>query len=437
MERVDMTTRGNIGLPLARTGSDIAQSCADRMTRTRTIDGHHSTPRLGVLATHPIQYQAPLFRELASRRRVQLDVAYLSSAGAETYRDEMFGLDISWDIDLLSGYSYRFLAASGDDRRMYPGLARRLVAWTLRQDVVAVHGHRHPWMLAETGIAVALRRPYLLRGTSRADSTATGLGRWMRDRIAGASVRHATAGLAIGELNAAFYEGFGAARTVFAPYSVDNERFTAAAAAARAGRASRLCELGLPVDRPVVVYSGKLYDHKRPLDAVAAIRKLAGKVSLIVIGAGPLRATVESSCADLPAVCVGFINQSEIPAYYALGDILVLPSSHETWGLVVNEAMACGLLPVVSDTVGCAPDLVRGIGHIFRMGDVDQLTGSLAAAADDLTDPTLPTRIAERIGVYSLTATAKGFEEAVMTAVQSTRHRRSHGLPTSRTNVRT
>src|ERR1700756_2197272 len=61
-------------------------------------------PRLGVLATHPIQYQAPLYQELARRGAVDLDVAFLSEAGASPVHDPGFGLTLAWDIDLLSGY---------------------------------------------------------------------------------------------------------------------------------------------------------------------------------------------------------------------------------------------------------------------------------------------------------------------------------------------
>ena len=79
--------------------------------------------------------------------------------------------------------------------------------------------------------------------------------------------------------------------------------------------------------------------------------------------------------------CLGFVNQAELPGWYGCGDILALPSGREPWGLVVNEGMACGLIPVVSDAVGCAADLVRGVGEIFPAGDVAALAAALARAA--------------------------------------------------------
>ena len=83
-----------------------------------------------------------------------------------------------------------------------------------------------------------------------------------------------------------------------------------------------------------------------------------------MLGDGPLSAEVRHFEARLPIRCLGFINQADLPGWYACGEVLVLPSEKEPWGLVVNEAMACGLVPVVSDAVGCAPDLVAGVGEI-------------------------------------------------------------------------
>ncbi|WP_054567004.1 glycosyltransferase family 4 protein [Frankia sp. R43] len=373
-----------------------------------------TAPRLGVLATHLIQYQVPLYRQIAGRQRVRLEVGFLSAAGARSYLDKEFGLNITWDIDLLDGYPHRFLNEGQGGRGNAGTIARNLCSWIREQDVVVIHGHSSPWMLTGSVLARASGRPYLLRGEARPHCSAGGWKARLRDAVAGASVRHCAAGLAIGELNAAFYERFSAARQFFAPYSVDNDRFSAAAATSRPGRAARLAELGLPTDRPVVLFSGKLQEWKRPLDVVSAVRSMGDRVALIIMGDGPLRAEVEQACQGLPAACVGFVNQSQIPAVYSLGDILVLPSSHEPWGLVVNEAMACGLLPVVSDSVGCGPDLVRGLGRVFRTSDVTDLVTALTAAVDSLTDPGLPARIRERVDRYSITATARGYEAAAI-----------------------
>ncbi|MDQ1653275.1 MAG: hypothetical protein QOI35_2475 [Cryptosporangiaceae bacterium] len=376
--------------------------------------GAPRVPRLGVLATHPIQYQAPLYRELARRGRVDLDVAFLSDKGIRVYRDAGFGCDVAWDVDLLGGYRHRFLGGT----RARP--LRGLNSWLSEQDVLVVHGHRQPVMLTAAALATLRRRPYLLRGEAHPAGLGLGSGRWgrvLRDAVAGRLVRGSAGGLAIGSLNAEFYRRFGAVRQFFAPYSVDNERFRATSGPFRADRASRLQALGLPPDRPVAVFAGKLSPVKRPLDAIAATAALRGRMSLLIVGDGPLREAAEHEARGLPVACTGFINQADMPRYYALGDVFVLPSGVEPWGLTVNEAMACGLLPVVSDQVGSGPDLVAGLGEVYPVGDVAALAAALGRAAGTVRDPGTAGEITRRVDAYSLGATAAGFEEATMAAV--------------------
>jgi glycosyltransferase involved in cell wall biosynthesis len=126
---------------------------------------------------------------------------------------------------------------------------------------------------------------------------------------------------------------------------VDNERFQAMSDAARPARASRLASLGLDPGRPTVIFSGKLIAQKRPLDLVRAIERCGAELNLLLLGDGPLRADVRRHEGSLPVRSLGFINQAALPAWYASGDILALPSGREPWGLVVNEGMACGLIP--------------------------------------------------------------------------------------------
>jgi glycosyltransferase involved in cell wall biosynthesis len=191
---------------------------------------------------------------------------------------------------------------------------------------------------------------------------------------------------------------------------VDSERFRLASDAARPARAARLASLGLDPGRPTVVFSGKLIEQKRPLDLARAVELSGARLNLLVLGDGPLRPLLRGYERRLPVRCPGFVNQAELPSWYAAGDILALPSGREQWGLVVNEGMACGLVPVVSDAVGCAPDLVAGIGEIFPAGDVSALAGALARAAGDL--PARRALLRDRLTGFTIAETAAGYERA-------------------------
>jgi glycosyltransferase involved in cell wall biosynthesis len=367
-------------------------------------------PRLGVLATHPIQYQAPLYRELAKRGVVDLDVAFLSNAVAAPVRDPGFGVVFAWDVDVLGGYRSTALT-----RRPLARKGAWLAAagsWLRAQDLVVLHGHADPDILLAAALCRVLGIPYLLRGDSQPESSATGLRRIARHLVAAAVVGHAAGVLPIGERNAAFYRRYGRAPHYFAPYSVDNERFRAASHAARQSRTSRLSALGLNPDRPTVIFSGKLIPQKRPLDLVKAIERSAIAFNLLVVGDGLLREEVGRYEQTVPMRCLGFVNQAELPGWYACGDILALPSGREPWGLVINEGMACGLVPVVSDAVGCAPDLVRGVGEIFPAGDIDALAAALATIAHDL--PDRAERGRNRLEAFTIAKTAAGYEQAAL-----------------------
>jgi glycosyltransferase involved in cell wall biosynthesis len=147
----------------------------------------------------------------------------------------------------------------------------------------------------------------------------------------------------------------------------------------------------LPERAVVFAFAGKLIDKKRPLDFIRAVARAQSEepnLGGLIIGDGPLRSACEQEIKRSGATVrlAGFLNQSEIVAGYCAADALVLPSDGgETWGLVVNEAMACGLPCLVSDHVGCGPDLIanQGTGAIFRLADVEQLAGTMAAWARD------------------------------------------------------
>jgi glycosyltransferase involved in cell wall biosynthesis len=369
-----------------------------------------AAPRLGVLATHPIQYQAPLYQEIARRAVVQLDVAFLSADGAQPFHDPGFGVTLAWDIDLLGGYHWTELP-----RRPVSGKAAwlaRASGWLRRQDIVVIHGHSEPDMLLAMAACRALGLPYLLRGDAQADGSPQGWRRLVRRVVAGTAVRNAAGALPIGQRNAAFYQRYGRIPHFFAPYSVDNERFAAMSAEARASRPARLESLGLDPGRPTVVFSGKLIEQKRPLDLIEAIERCAGALNLLVLGDGELRAEVERRAAGLPVRCLGFVNQGALPGWYACADLLALPSGREPWGLVVNEGMACGLVPVVSDAVGAAADLVEGVGEVFPAGDVAALAAALSRAAASLGER--QGQLRARLSRFTLTATAAGYEQAAL-----------------------
>lgn len=215
----------------------------------------------------------------------------------------------------------------------------------------------------------------------------------------------------MGLLNEQFYRQNHASLVIFAPNSVDDERF---GRQPELRRSDLLARWGLDDSRPVIMFCGKLYPLKRPQDIISAVQLLPNKVATLFVGDGSLADEIRASLTPGSGAVTGFINQSELPAYYHAADILVLPSESETWGLVINEAMAAGVFPVVSDRVGAAPDLAEGVGEVYACGDVAELADALSRALERIQDPATRILMRQHAARYGLARTVAGFEEAAL-----------------------
>jgi glycosyltransferase involved in cell wall biosynthesis len=383
-----------------------------------------SRPRLAILTSHPIQYQAPLYRTLSAAGRIDIEVLFLSDFGVEPSFDPGFGQTVRFDVPLTEGFAHRFVARGRAQRsiappfgHVNPSLVRHLRAD--RYDGVLVHGYAQvaDWIAFASVAASGLR--LLLRGETHEPTVeAQQALRWqVKRQVLAPVIRRADACLAIGLRNARFYYSLGARRdqVIFAPYSVDNDHFARGGAEGHSQRDRLLDGIGLDPDRPVVLFTAKLIARKRVLDLIAAMDEVAPAAQLLVIGDGEQRDTVAGLAAERPWMrSLGFVNQSDLPRWYGASDIFVLPSGRETWGLVVNEAMAAGAVPVVSDAVGCGPDLVAGgAGRVFPTGDVPALAGAIAELLDPEVRAEARSRCRERVERYDLAATANGIEEAM------------------------
>jgi glycosyltransferase involved in cell wall biosynthesis len=361
--------------------------------------------RLAYLVSHPIQYQAPLLRKIAAEPDLDLTVLFCSDVSVRPFLNEGFARVLEWDVPLLDGYRHRFLPVWGRRDRvsgwrpLTHGIGRILEEE--RCEALWVHSYARASNLAAMLAARRRRIPVLLREEMSAISADRSPLRRQAKRVAMAGLdRLVAAYLAIGSANRDYYRAHGIADTrIFAmPYAVDNERFRRAAEAARPERERLRAELQIPFDRPLAAMAARLIEAKAPGDLIAAWRLFTQSLPperrpfLLLVGDGPLRAELERAADGIETIrFAGFRNQTELPAFYAMADLLVLPSRREPWGLVVNEAMNAGCAILASDRVGAALDLVReGVnGAIFPAGSVPALADALARLLAD------PARLAE------------------------------------------
>jgi len=355
--------------------------------------------RLAYLVSHPIQYQAPLLRRIAQEPDIDLTVFFGSDFSLRSYQDEGFGVNVKWDVPLLDGYRYEFLPVIRDDGTQtvttplnYGILSALRGGAEPGFDVLWVHGYAMINALHGMLAAKALGIPVLLRGDM-----------WLRDRPrSGAKLflkkmffqllKNLVNGiLPVGTLNAEYWRHYlGDDIPLFLmPYAVDNEYFQRRSLEAVTKRDELRRELEIDGERPVILFASKLQRRKHCSDLLDAYRILIkARVSggplpyLVIVGDGEERSALEEQAringlADV-RFC-GFRNQSELPGFFDIASVFVLPARHEPWGLVVNEAMNAATAVVISDDVGCHPDLVTdGVeGFVFPVGDVNALAEAL------------------------------------------------------------
>ena len=390
--------------------------------------------RLAYLVTHPIQYQAPLLKRIAKEPDIRLKAFFASDLSVGSFRDSYFSATIRWDVPLLDGYDYEFLPAVGNVHRVSAlrplsrGFGKRLRSGKF--GALWVHGYARPQHWAAMLIAKRLGMKVLLRDEATAIGNKRGLARRLAKQGFFAWLgRIVDAFLTIGTLNREYYRhyGIGKERIFPMPYAVDNRLFQSHVQKAAPHREDLRGSLGLKVGRPIVLFVGKLIERKRPRDLLEAYARMQGGSAgappyLLYIGEGELRTQLEARAAVLGLDSVkflGFKNQSELPAFYDLCDLFVMPTVYEPWGLVVNEVMNAGRAVVISDEVGCAPDLVEnGInGLVFQARDVADLSRALS---EILADPARLTQMGvkslERINQWSFEEDVQGLRAALQAA---------------------
>jgi glycosyltransferase involved in cell wall biosynthesis len=350
--------------------------------------------KLGVVATHPVQYLAPLYRELARRPEIQLEVHYFTDCAQAPTLDSAFGVSYAWDVDLTSGYSYGYL----DNRARRPSPRfwgsncpeLRPMLRARRHDGLLLPGYKCRGYLQAQQAAVRSSVPVLFRGESTDHIPRSALKTAARDAFLRRFFAGISAFLPIGAHAARHFRRLGVAESALfsSPYGVDNERFLTASRELIPHRERVRHGFGLPANAFVAVVPGKLIARKRPVDALhGAAASGAGNLWLLFAGDGPLRGELARAAHDTGFArfaVTGFLNQTEIVKAYCAADVLVLPSHHETWGVVVNEGMACGLPAVITDGVGCAPDLVETgkTGFVCPVADVERLSRILHDLAE-------------------------------------------------------
>ena len=341
--------------------------------------------RLALFATHPIQYHIPWFQALDDRPEIDLTV-YYDRIPDEKEQGAGFGEAFEWDVPLLEGYQWKVRRSPVGTARQRQFERVRSAVHPSNTDVVLATGWYDDFLRRAAIAAAAYRQPLLVRGESSAMKSRP---LWVRivhwsylslfDRF-----------LVIGTANWKFYQQYGISpRRMFScPYFVHNTRFDRQYQELSPRRRKLREAFDIPLNAECMLFAGKFVEKKRPLDVLKALKNAQDNhpVYGLMVGSGPLENQLRNYARrnDVPVTFTGFLNQTEIAKAYTAADTLVLPSNYdETWGLVVNEAMMFECPAIVSDRVGCGPDLVDdgATGYTFPFGDVDALADQMQKVA--------------------------------------------------------
>jgi len=323
--------------------------------------------KLAIISTHPIQYNAPLFRLLSENRNSRLKVFYTWSQAEKPVFDPGFGLVVSWDIPLLEGYDYQFVQNTSNKPGSNhfsgiknPGLIAAIDFY--RPDAILVFGWSFQSHLA------CLRHykgkiPVFFRGDSTLLDDKPILKKLLRRILLTWVYRHIDYALYVGKNNKEYFleNGLKKEQLVFAPHAIDNQRFIEDVKLYETEALKRRVELGIEDKDSVILFAGKLEDKKDPGLLLRLADSVPGPdIRFLIVGNGHLEKELkEMGAKDSRIIFLDFQNQRSMPVIYRMADIFILPSvRNETWGLAINEAMICKRPVIASAKVGCVPDLV-------------------------------------------------------------------------------
>jgi glycosyltransferase involved in cell wall biosynthesis len=373
--------------------------------------------RLTIVTEIIAPYRIPVFNALAQQREIDLHVIFLAETDRTQRQWRVYQDEIRFSYQVLPSWRRRF------------GRFHVLLNWGMQSalrraapQVVICGGYNY--LASWIALRWARRRavPILLWVESTAKDRRRG--HVWAERLKTRFIRGCNAFIVPGKSSREYLRHYAVddSRICIAPNAVDNEFFAHHAGQSRQGAANRRGATQIP--SRFFLFVGRLVPEKGIFDLVEAYGKLTAELrkdwGLVFVGNGGWAADLKRRASSMDSghvLVAGFAQREELANYYGLADVFVFPTHSDPWGLVVNEAMACGLPVITTDAAGCTSDLVRHgwNGLVVRAGDTAQLASAMTqlASCSSLRSE-MAVRGRERIADYSPEACASGLARAAI-----------------------
>lgn len=376
--------------------------------------------RLLIITTHPIQYNAPLFRYLAQYTDYEIKVIYTLGEKVNRPNYKGFGIVEDWNIDLLSGYNYELIqnTSSKPSSSSYWGIKNPSLLNTINRynpEALLIYGWKHQSHLSVLKFFHG-KILILFRGDSTVLDDSSSLYFWnlLRYTILKFVYQKVDYVLSPGIATDKYFlkSGLKENKIIRAEHAVDNERFMTLSNKELVDLNELRSSLFASSNEIIYLFAGKFISKKNPILLIKAfvqLKHLKNNVRLLFVGNGDLENNIKEMIASLPIsiassiTLLPFQDQVKIKLLYRIASVFVLPSKSETWGLSVNEALACGIPVIVSDKCGCANDLVihQDNGLVFESENEQDLVEKMLLMTDEATRMRLANKTKESLKKYS------------------------------------
>jgi glycosyltransferase involved in cell wall biosynthesis len=344
---------------------------------------------LAIITTHPQYYQVPIFQIIAEKKIFNLDVYYASDEGAKISKDTEFNKPVKWDIPLLRNHNYLISKNQKRSTTSFFLSFDKLKNFLLKKkyDAILILGWNNIFYLKSFFIGLFAKIPLILRVETNHNRKIFFIKKIIKNLFLFFFLSKFAYFLYIGKRNKKFYQSYNIEnnKLFYAPYSVDNEFYFH-----NNNDLKFFKKKFNPSNKKIILFVGKIIERKNPIAflELAFFFKDRKDFLFMMVGDGNLKGYCKKYIANnnlKNVLLVGFQNRKEIRAIYKISYILVVPSKYETWGLVVNEAMACKLPAIVSNACGCTDDLIKNkvTGFIYKEGNFADLKKNFLQLMDN------------------------------------------------------